>query len=255
VNTHSNIGFTPFLDRNIRELKSSLPLTIFDKEWKERALTWHVEKQPKNDDSGSEKTPRYTGLPYHSEWSQIYATWTMNHRTFNDLLRNVYDLGLFADWMLVHKSHVDNLHKHHGFMPAFRYDIMTRANTFSHRVYDTDGSKMVPDISKFKTNIWQIVYSQSQKFNKLGFTDNPYVKNGERENWDPLTGEEKGPKMVHSNSNPYNSFRGQYPEGNAGNSFPSRNQNHGRGGFGRGRGGQGGNSWGGSNRTNKEKSG
>jgi hypothetical protein len=134
VTTHSNIGFTPFLDKNIRELKSPLPLTIFDKDWQERALTWHVEKRPKADDSGSEKNPRYTGLPYHSEWSQTYATWTMNHRTFNDLLRNVYDLEIFADWMVIHKSHVDNLHKHHGFMPAFRYDIMTRANTFSHRV-------------------------------------------------------------------------------------------------------------------------
>jgi hypothetical protein len=177
----------------------------------------------------------------------------MNHRTFNDLLRNVYDLKIFADWMLIHKSHVDNLYKHHGFMPAFRYDIMTRANTFSHRVYDTDGSEMVPDISKFKTDIWQIVYLQSQKFNQLGFTDNPYVKNAERKNWDPLTGEEKHPKASQKNSQSHNTFVNSFSHAEHGNNngFSQRNQSHGCGTFNRG-----GGSWSGSNRsTNNKKSG
>jgi hypothetical protein len=50
---------------------------------------------------------------------------------------------------------------------------------------------MVPDISKFKTDIWQICYSQSQKFQELGFTDDPYAKGGIRENWEPLSAEEQ----------------------------------------------------------------
>jgi hypothetical protein len=201
VTTHADICFTPFFDKNIRELRSPLPLTIFDKDWQERALTYHVEKRTKSEDSGNEKVSRYSGLPYPNEWSQTYTSWSMNHKTFHELLRDVYDLSVFAGWITIHKQHVDNLHKHHGFMPAFRYDMMTRANTFSHRVYDRTGTEMVPDISKFKTDIWQICYSQSQKFQELGFTDNPYAKGGVRENWDPLSGEERRAKA----SQPYNS--------------------------------------------------
>ncbi|EFP87924.1 uncharacterized protein PGTG_13728 [Puccinia graminis f. sp. tritici CRL 75-36-700-3] len=79
---------------------------------------------------------------------------------------------------------------------------------------------MVPDISKFKTDIWQICYSQSQKFQELGFTNNPYTKGGERENWDPLSGEERRPKTNHmysqpshysSNSHNYHSSQGENP--------------------------------------------
>ncbi|KAA1124825.1 hypothetical protein PGTUg99_035594 [Puccinia graminis f. sp. tritici] len=194
VTTHADIGFTPFFDRNIRELCSPLPLTIFDKDWQERALTYHVEKRTKSEDSNSDKATRYSGLPYPNEWSQTYTSWSMNHKTFHELLCDVYDLSVFAGWITIHKQHVDNLHKHHGFMPAFRYNMMTRANTFSHWVYNRNGTEMVPDISKFKTNIWQICYSQSQKFQELGFTDNPYAKGGGREHWDPLSGEERKPK-------------------------------------------------------------
>ncbi|KAA1083234.1 hypothetical protein PGTUg99_015695 [Puccinia graminis f. sp. tritici] len=135
VTTHADIGFTPFSDRNIRELCSLLPLTIFDKDWKERALTYHVEKRTKSEDSSSDKVSRYSGLRYLNEWSQTYTSWSMNHKTFHELLCNVYDLLVFAGWITIHKQHMDNLHKHHGFMPAFRYDMMTRENTFSHRVY------------------------------------------------------------------------------------------------------------------------
>ncbi|EHS63222.1 uncharacterized protein PGTG_21373 [Puccinia graminis f. sp. tritici CRL 75-36-700-3] len=42
VTTHANIGFTPFFDKNIEELQAPLPLTIFNKDWKERAITYQV---------------------------------------------------------------------------------------------------------------------------------------------------------------------------------------------------------------------
>ncbi|KAA1104335.1 hypothetical protein PGT21_050358 [Puccinia graminis f. sp. tritici] len=274
VTTHADIGFTPFFDRNIRELRSPLPLTIFDKDWQERALTYHVEKRTKSEDSNSDKVTRYSGLPYPNEWSQTYTSWSMNHKTFHELLRDVYDLSVFAGWITIHKQHVDNLHKHHGFMPAFRYDMMTRANTFSHRVYDRNGTEMVPDISKFKTDIWQICYSQSQKFQELGFTDNPYAKGGIRENWDPLSGEERRPKNnqmynpPHYQTSNYNGHSNRYEEPNRpnyaemrGDASSSRSSGHSNPGFrgapNRGRGGSRGNwgSRGGENNTEKKKSG
>ncbi|KAA1084921.1 hypothetical protein PGT21_050220 [Puccinia graminis f. sp. tritici] len=42
VTTHADIGFTPFFDKNIKELRAPLPLTIFNKDWQERAITYHV---------------------------------------------------------------------------------------------------------------------------------------------------------------------------------------------------------------------
>ncbi|KAA1108564.1 hypothetical protein PGT21_017608 [Puccinia graminis f. sp. tritici] len=116
-------------------LSGRLPLTIFDKDWQEGALTYHVEKRTKSEDSSSDKVSQYSGLLYLKKWSQTYTSWSMNHKTFHKLLPDVYDLSVFAGWIRIHKQHVDNLHKHHGFMPAFRYDMMTRENTFSHRVY------------------------------------------------------------------------------------------------------------------------
>ncbi|EHS63566.1 uncharacterized protein PGTG_20662 [Puccinia graminis f. sp. tritici CRL 75-36-700-3] len=278
VTSHADIGFTPFFNKNIRELRSPLPLTIFDKDWQERALTYHVEKRSKSDDTSNERVSRYSGLPYPNEWSQTYASWSMNHKTFHELLRDVYDLSVFAGWITIHKQHVDNLHKHHGFMPAFRYNMMTRANTFSHRVYDRNGTEMVPDISKFKTDIWQICYSQSQKHQELGFTDNPYAKGGIRENWDPLTGEERRAKPNHSYNQPFhsashyggqpsrNDSRNDHPHpsnhaetrGDASSSRSSGYSNSGfRGGSSRGRGG-GRSNWSGrgsDNVTEKKRSG
>ncbi|KAA1065918.1 hypothetical protein PGT21_015493 [Puccinia graminis f. sp. tritici] len=44
VPNHFDIGFTPFFDKNIREFRGPLPLTIFNKEWQEDAVSFHSGK-------------------------------------------------------------------------------------------------------------------------------------------------------------------------------------------------------------------
>ncbi|KAH9456189.1 hypothetical protein Pst134EB_012394 [Puccinia striiformis f. sp. tritici] len=48
---HDKMGFTPYFDKNIRTLKGPIPLTIFNKAWKDRAIIYHMEKHPKSDEA------------------------------------------------------------------------------------------------------------------------------------------------------------------------------------------------------------
>ncbi|KAA1069368.1 hypothetical protein PGT21_022365 [Puccinia graminis f. sp. tritici] len=88
TNSHDDVGFTPFFDKNILEspffdknileLKGPLPLTIFNKAWQDAALAYHTEKRPKTDDNSTEKGLRYTGLPYPSvgqNWARERGLW------------------------------------------------------------------------------------------------------------------------------------------------------------------------------------
>jgi hypothetical protein len=77
ANSHDDVGFTPFFDKNILELKGPLPLTIFNKTWQDAALAYHAEKRPKTDDNSTEK-----GLPYPSEWCMTYSNWNLNYAEF-----------------------------------------------------------------------------------------------------------------------------------------------------------------------------
>ncbi|KAH9442335.1 hypothetical protein MJO29_015005 [Puccinia striiformis f. sp. tritici] len=70
INLHKDVGFPPFFDKNIRELKGPIPLTIFNKKWQDCAIAHHADKRQRSDNDSSDKVPRYTGLPYPSEWLQ-----------------------------------------------------------------------------------------------------------------------------------------------------------------------------------------
>ncbi|PLW38571.1 hypothetical protein PCASD_10795 [Puccinia coronata f. sp. avenae] len=72
VPKHDKMGFTPYFNKNIKELKGPLPLTIFNKSWKNAAILYHAEKQARIDDVLSDQN-RYTGYPYPSEWKQSFA--------------------------------------------------------------------------------------------------------------------------------------------------------------------------------------
>ncbi|WAQ86206.1 hypothetical protein PtA15_6A838 [Puccinia triticina] len=80
-----------------------------------------------------------------------------------------------------------------------------RSNAFSHRV-SVGGVESIPDISVLREDIAAICYAQCRKFDELGFTDNPYAKDGPRSNWDPLTGApitgRAGAKTYSPNPNP-----------------------------------------------------
>ncbi|POV96656.1 hypothetical protein PSHT_15032 [Puccinia striiformis] len=52
--THKDVGFTPYFDKNLRELKGPIPLTIFNKKWQDRAIVYHAEKRTKSDDGSSD---------------------------------------------------------------------------------------------------------------------------------------------------------------------------------------------------------
>ncbi|PLW23071.1 hypothetical protein PCASD_10529 [Puccinia coronata f. sp. avenae] len=188
VTSHTNLGFSPFFEKNIQELKAPLPLTIFDQRWQEATLTCHIHKRPRLD-----SVNRYTGHTYPNEWSQSYASWTKNHRSFYITLRDVYDLKEFAARMRKHKENVDQLLSVHGFLPAFRYDLLMRADTFSRRV-SVNGVATPPDISQFRKDFWDMSYALSRKLNEFHFEDNPYRKGEARWSWDPMTGDRKGSK-------------------------------------------------------------
>ncbi|OAV92324.1 hypothetical protein PTTG_12119 [Puccinia triticina 1-1 BBBD Race 1] len=63
---HFDVGFTPYFDKNIREFRGPLPLTIFGKDWQEDAIQAHTNKRSRSD----EKDGNYTGFEYPNEWTQ-----------------------------------------------------------------------------------------------------------------------------------------------------------------------------------------
>ncbi|KAH9446943.1 hypothetical protein MJO29_015360 [Puccinia striiformis f. sp. tritici] len=187
---HDEMGFTPYFDKNIRTLKGPIPLTIFNKAWKDRAIIYHMEKRPKSDETSLDRS-RYTGLPYPSEWAQSFSEWTQNHQGFYSTLKVEYKFNKFAKWLQIHKANCDALIAEDGFLVALRYDIQVRTNAFAHRVILADGSSSVANISVFRPKITHSCYATARKNSELEFTDNPYADGGVRANWDPTTGAPK----------------------------------------------------------------
>ncbi|PLW46119.1 hypothetical protein PCASD_04140 [Puccinia coronata f. sp. avenae] len=58
-NTHMNLGFTQYFNRNICELRGPIPLTIFDQKWQAAALAYQMEKRPSTSDNNGNKAGRY----------------------------------------------------------------------------------------------------------------------------------------------------------------------------------------------------
>lgn len=118
VTSHTDIGFTPYFDRNLKELKGPLPLTIFNKHWQDMANSYHVEKRVKTDNLNKDTTT-YTGYPYPHEMTQSYAIWNVNYRNFVSTLRDVYKFKLFASWAEKHQANVEFYHARDNWMTAF----------------------------------------------------------------------------------------------------------------------------------------
>ncbi|KAA1065771.1 hypothetical protein PGT21_009598 [Puccinia graminis f. sp. tritici] len=186
VNSFRDMGLPMFFDKNMKELKGPLPLTIFNKKWQDAAILFHADKRSKSEDS-SEAKDRYSGLKFQSEWEQSFSDWTINHRAFHLSLLNVYGFPTFAGWLLDHKDNCDRIQAKDGFMAALRYDIQLRTNAFAHRVV-VNGDPSVPDISVLRTDIAEDCYAEARNFDELGFRDtNPYSPGGPRAHLDPLT--------------------------------------------------------------------
>lgn len=105
ITSHTDIGFTPYFDKNLKELKGPIPLTIFNKHWQDLANSYHVEKRVKTDNVNKDTTT-YTGYPYPHEMTQSYSVWNVNYRNFVTTLRDVYQFKLFASWAETHQANV-----------------------------------------------------------------------------------------------------------------------------------------------------
>jgi hypothetical protein len=187
-NSHEDVGFTPYFEKNITELKGPIPLTIFNKSWQDAALSYHAEKRTKTDDNSTEKGLRYTGYPYPSEWLMNYSDWSLNYEEFTITIRDVYKFETLGEWIVLHKANCDKILRKDGFMTALRYDIRIRANAFAHRVV-RNGVSSFSDISIFRQEVYDTAYAEARRFDELSFRDsNPYAIGGVRSGWGPHTG-------------------------------------------------------------------
>lgn len=78
---------TPYFDKNIREFKGPIPLSIFDLGWQALADNYHTEKKVKTDDV---KHKNYTGYPYPDDLTLDYGSWCINYRNFLRTFANPY---------------------------------------------------------------------------------------------------------------------------------------------------------------------
>ncbi|KAA1103652.1 hypothetical protein PGTUg99_004023 [Puccinia graminis f. sp. tritici] len=217
VTNHNSVGFAPFLDENIRKLRSPLPLTIFNCKWQQRAMAHHLDRRQKSDKSSSDrdKSGGYKGFAFVQEWTQTYAQWTRNHRAFRKTLNDVYKIIEFSKLLGTHKNNCDDITEEFGFMVAFRYNMEVRNNTFSHRITDEDVKNAIPDISQRKESVVEQCYNQCRNFGELEWEENLYAPGLSHSNHDPLTGGLKqrqgqffnNNQMIH---NPYMQQQQQY---------------------------------------------
>ncbi|KAA1128583.1 hypothetical protein PGTUg99_007331 [Puccinia graminis f. sp. tritici] len=219
VPNHCDIGFTPFFDKNIREFKGPLPLTIFDREWQEDAVNFHSGKKSKSD----EKDGVYTGYEYPNEWSQSFSAWSNNFRSFLITYRDIYKIPEFAEWIVAHKANVDEIIANEGFLTGFRYDMIIRANAFAYRVETSNGASVV-DISVMRKDVREKSWAVTRKLDELDFKDNPYAQGGIKAGFDPKTGR---PKIGKN----HKSFTDASPYSSGPNSSGYGNSSRGRGGF------------------------
>lgn len=205
VTSHMDIGFTPYFNKNLRELKGPIPLTIFNRQWQDLANSYHVEKRVKVENLTKDITT-YTGYPYPHEMTQSYATWNTNYRNFVRTLRDVDHFKRFANWAEIHQSNVEFYHTRDNWMTAFRYDIRIRLNAFAFRV-SQNGTSAPPDISQRREDIAAICFAETRKLDEGAFEDNPYAKGGPRFGYDWTTGlprSSSGQSSSHSHSSNYN---------------------------------------------------
>ncbi|KAH9808167.1 hypothetical protein DFH28DRAFT_910665, partial [Melampsora americana] len=218
---------TPYFDRNIKEFKGPIPLTIFDLGWQALADSYHTEKKVKTDDV---KHNNYTGYPYPDNLTLDYGTWCINYRNFLKTFANPYGWHRFAEWGAIHKENVEKIRDASGWMVALRYDVKIRDSAFRMKCSNgvTEGT---PDIRKHRKDVEEDCYSEARRFGELGFEmENPYSKGGEREGWNPRNGEPKNPNsrpLYNKTNTPYNNNHQQN------NNFPNRG-----GGYGGIRGGR-----------------
>lgn len=199
VTSHMDIGFTPYFDKNPRELKGPIPLTIFNRQWQDLANGYHVEKRVKIENLSKDITT-YTGYPYPHEMTQSYSTWNTNYRNFVQTLRDVYHFKTFSEWAERHQENVEFYHTRDNWMTAFRYDIKIRLNAFAFRV-SHNGNNAPPDISQKREDIAALCFAETRRLDEGSFEDNPYAKGGPKFGFDWTTGLPRSTNSHFANQN------------------------------------------------------
>ncbi|KAH9445792.1 hypothetical protein MJO28_012350 [Puccinia striiformis f. sp. tritici] len=194
----ADIRFTAYFERNLRELKAPLPLTIFNKTWQDEAIVYHSKKKAKLETTDLEKQD-YTGWPYPSEYTQSYLEWFVDHQGFHTVLIRICDYQKFAGWLLTHRRITDQIVIEDGFMTRLRYDINVWMNALARRVTLPDGRVSMANILILNKEIAQKAYGKARRYNELEFTENPYVLGGCRGSWGPATGKPPMKAVVGEN--------------------------------------------------------
>ncbi|KAI9619857.1 hypothetical protein KEM48_008471 [Puccinia striiformis f. sp. tritici PST-130] len=181
-------GLPSFYDKNVKAMKGSIPLPIFDPVWQRMAAANRTEK--KTIDRADTEERRYTGTAAAEEWSQSYAQWSRNYQGFITTLKDVYNFELFSSWFCTHRDRCDQIMRRKGFCTGFRYDLAVRANAFQCDFVRNE-TTLFPDVSKYREDIAEETLAEARRFGEIGLSDNPYINGGKKEHYDPHTGKEK----------------------------------------------------------------
>ncbi|EGF97554.1 uncharacterized protein MELLADRAFT_69912 [Melampsora larici-populina 98AG31] len=198
--SHTKRSYTPYFDKNIDELRYPIPLTIFNKDWQNKAMTCHIKKKTKSSD-GEKSDSSYTGLPYADEWLLDYGDW-------------ISEFSKFTEWAVAHKANVERVLGEMGWLTALKYNMRVRESAIVNRV-EIGGLVAPPDFLAYNKLLAKECFGQSRMREELNFTKNPYVKGGEREGWDPATG--KPPKKstsVQHKDKPFNKWNNKQSDDN-----------------------------------------
>lgn len=226
---------TPYFDKNIKEFKGPIPLSIFDLNWQALADSYHAEKKVKTDDV---KHNNYTGYPYPDDLTLDYGSWCINYRNFLRTFANPYGWHRFAKWGEIHRENVEAIRDASGWMVALRYDVKIRDSVF--RMKCSNGTtKGTPDIRKRRKDVEEECYAKSRRFNELGYgSENPYSKGGERQDWNPRNGQPKISQSRYAQNKQSNNFTSNnntnYHQSNNNYHQSSRNTFNNKGGGHRG---------------------
>ncbi|PLW44084.1 hypothetical protein PCASD_04893 [Puccinia coronata f. sp. avenae] len=172
VPTHTYCGLPSFYDKNVKAMKGSIPLTIFDPIWQKQAAAHHAERRTV--DRANTNNQRYTGLPTPGKWTQSYVQWSRNYQSFISALKNVYKFLTFSEWFRIHKE----------------YNLAVRVNAFQCNLFKSD-TLIFGDVSRDRPEIAMETSAKAKQYEETSYIDNPYLPGGKRENYNPYTGLEK----------------------------------------------------------------
>lgn len=184
--------FTAYWDDHLWKIDIHIPLTIFDVDWINRDLLVAVKKSSKSKDRPTGQLPKI-------EWWLSYSDWTRATRLFIQYLKEIYHHDEFADALQKHFNYVIKIDERHDWVTVFGYDIAVRSNVMCHHV---NGSVADPSVKRPTFLEEAIAKTDSYKDGWIRRHDKPYVKGGEKERFNPLTGTRYDKLQLHDVNEP-----------------------------------------------------